>query len=256
MVGNKDSLERPERVEPDVQRDAGAAHAGSLERHHELGGEVQAGGRCRRRPRRLRVDRLVAIRRGRAIMNIGRQRRLAGAGHNQQGVPREPHDARAALEPLPHLDPVAAAEHERFTQPDSPRRADERLPSVGLVRQRAQREDLGGTTVCPRCRQAARDDARVVDDKQVAGVKQFADLVEGAIDDCRLDRGRGRAIQDEEARGIPRLDRNLGDRLGGKVVGEVLDSQGRRRVGVGHRPDSVAPGRRARPGAIGSDGAT
>ena len=50
----------------------------------------------------------------------------------------------------------------------------------------------------------------------------------------------GRPMKDEEPRGVARLRRGLGNRLGRQVVVEVVDTEARR----GHAPDSVAPGRR------------
>lgn len=56
-----------------------------------------------------------------------------------------------------------------------------------------------------------------------------------------------RSVEDQEARRVARLDRRLSDGIRWEVVVEVVDSESRRA-----HPESVAPGRMARPGAIGA----
>jgi hypothetical protein len=55
------AFERPEGVEPDVERHAGARDAAVLQCRQQLGREVQAGGRGGGRARRTGVHRLVAV---------------------------------------------------------------------------------------------------------------------------------------------------------------------------------------------------
>ena len=111
-------LQRPERVEPDVQR-----HALDVELREQLRREVQAGCRRRRRAVLARIDRLVALGVAERLVMYG------GSGTLPPGLALEPHapaarrrDARATR-PRRSARPRAASASGAQAPPTRPRRA-------------------------------------------------------------------------------------------------------------------------------------
>jgi len=88
---------------------------------------------------------------------------------------------RSIAQPLPHPDPLSVPQEQRAAGRYSPRRADKRLPAIGLARHRAQEQDLRRPATRSDCRQPGRDDARVVDHQHVSGPKQLPQRVAGKI---------------------------------------------------------------------------
>ena len=83
LASRRSSLQRTERPEPHVQGDRLDADAGGGEGGVGRRGEVQTGGRCRRRPDGARVQRLIAL----AVFEIGVDvRRQRGPPHLLQQV--------------------------------------------------------------------------------------------------------------------------------------------------------------------------
>ncbi len=106
------ALERPERVQADVQRDRRTPDAGGRESFEQARREMEPGGRRGGGARWPRVDGLVPLCRGAAVVDVGRQRQLTGIAHDFVRVAVDAHRARSVAEPLPHLDRVAAAERQ------------------------------------------------------------------------------------------------------------------------------------------------
>ena len=109
---------RPEGVEPDVEGDAL-----DVEPREQLRGEVQARRRRRRRAGVGGVDGLVAARLGERLVDVRRQRRLAG------GLAVEADAPASVAERLEQLD-----RPESLTRPQPPRRARERFPDPATER--------------------------------------------------------------------------------------------------------------------------
>ena len=98
--------QRPERVEPDVERDPLVVEA-----REQLGREVEP---CRRgggRARLVGVDRLVALRVVRLLVDVGRKRQLAGR------FPVEAHPPPPPAEVLEELDGLARRHRVTRRQP-------------------------------------------------------------------------------------------------------------------------------------------
>ena len=81
-----------------------ARDATRLELSQQLRREVEARRSARRPTRGLRVDGLVALGRGGSVVDVRRQRHLAGRGHDGVRVAVEADRPDAVGEPLPHLD--------------------------------------------------------------------------------------------------------------------------------------------------------
>ena len=162
-------LQRPERVEPDVQR-----HALDVESREQLGREVQAGRRRRRRALLARVDGLVALGVGERLRDVRRQRRLPGR------LAAQPHAPAPLAEMLEQLDrPVARA---RRAAAASAARAPPRRPVPDLL----QQQHLAARLLD---RDPRRHDARVVDDARASPAAA-----------ARADRGRRGAAPSPVAR--------------------------------------------------------
>ena len=215
------ALQRAEGVEPDVEGHAGAADAIGLERGEQLRREVQAGGRGRRRTWRAGVDGLVALGRRGTVVDVGRQRHLAGRGHDGVRVTVEANGADPVGQALPHLDAVAAAERDRGAHRQAARGTHEGLPPVRTVVERSQHEHLRGAPAGTLRRQPGRDDARVVDDEQVTRAQPLPDVAESAV----LERRRLGSVKNEQPGSVARLDRGLPDGPVGQVVVEVVDPE-------------------------------
>ena len=111
------AFERPKRVEAHVQRHARTPDAAIGQRGQQLGGEVEPGGRCGRRARRLGVDGLVALGRCGSIADVRRERHLAGCGHDRMRIAVEADRSDAVGEMLPHLDRLAVAQLQHLAHP-------------------------------------------------------------------------------------------------------------------------------------------
>ena len=187
---------RPERVEPDVERDAAR-----VEPREQLRREVQAGGRRRGRAHRARVDGLVAGGIGERLRDVRRQRRLA------RGLALETEAPAPLAEVLDQLDrPVPAA------GPQPPRRPRERLPRP--VVESLEQEQLAARRLD---RDPRRHDLRVVDDDELP-VQLLGQLVEPAVPDVA-----GRAFVDEQPRRVTPLGGILRDQLRRQLVVELGD---------------------------------
>ncbi len=184
--------ERPEGVEADVQGDALDVEPGE-----QLGGEVEPGGRRRRRALGAGVDRLVSGRVGERGRDVRRQRRLA----RRLAVESQP--------PAPFSE-VLQQLHRAVAPPgpQPPRRAGEALPEPVLVEPlEEQHLPTGALDRDPR-----GHDARVVHDDELSAelVRQVA---EAAVPD-----GARRALVDEQARLVAPLGRRLRDQVGRELV--------------------------------------
>ena len=186
--------ERPEGVEPDVERDAL-----ELEPRQQLGREVEAGGRRRRRAGLLGVDGLVALGVGERLGDVGRQRRLA------RRLAGEPEPPAALAEVLEQLDRTVGP-----PRAEAPRRPREALPEI--VAEPLDEQHLAAWRLDPDPR--GHDAGVVDDDERVA--RLLGKLGERAMPDRA-----GRTLVDEQARGVAPLRRVLGDQLRRQVVVEL-----------------------------------
>ena len=195
--------ERPERVEADVQRDRLVVEA-----REELGCEVEPRGRRRGRAGIARVDRLVALRVGRRLVHVRRQRQLpvglAGELHDPPPPPSGSTSSTEEAEPRP-----------RSRSPARSRREGRASASQTLVPESLDEEHLDRAARLPAKREARGDDARVVDDRQVPR-ELLGQLGERPLPDVA-----GAAVVDEQPRRVAPLRRPLGDQLGRQRVVEV-----------------------------------
>src|SRR6266508_5355245 len=90
-------------------------------------------------------------------------------------------------------------------------------PGVAVVGEGAEKEELDAATGRFARPEAPGEDTGVVGDQHVAGMEVLGNLAEGAV----LERARV-AVDDQQARGVARLDGCLRDALMRKVVGEVV----------------------------------
>ena len=195
--------ERPERVEADVQRDRLVVEA-----REELGCEVEPRGGRRGGAGIARVDRLVALRVGRRLVHVRRQRQVP------VGLAGELHDPPPRAERLDELDRRGrAATAEPLARAQPTRGTRECLPA--LVLESLDEEQLDRTARLAAKREARGDDARVVDDRQVPR-ELLGQLGERPLPDVA-----GAAVVDEQPRRVAPLRRPLCDQLGRQRVVEV-----------------------------------
>ena len=195
------ALQRPERVEPDVQRDGGALDAGLLERAEQLIGEVEPG---RRGGGRSRVDgrrpsgsaRPVPIGRGCTAAAASRPHRAMTAARRRSNrttrVPSVSRSPTSTRSPLRRVD-------ERSRARAGARGG--RGPPTAAGRRGSAPEDehLGGTSTGPLPDQPSRQDARVVHDEQVRRAQPAADVAEARV--LHRPVARSRTSRREESRG-------------------------------------------------------
>ncbi len=179
-----------------------------VEAREELGCEVEPGGGRRGGAGIACIDRLVALRVGRRLVHVRRQRQVP------VGLAGELHDPAPRAERLDELDRrgrVATAQPLARAQPS--RGPSECLPA--LVSESLDEEQLDRAARLPAKRESRGDDARVVDDRQVAR-ELLAELGERPLPDVA-----GAAVVDEQPRRVAPLRRPLGDQLGRQRVVEV-----------------------------------
>ena len=191
--------QRPERVEPDVQRDSL-----DIQPRQQFGSEVKTRRGRRRRAWRSRVDGLVALRVAQGLHDVRRQRHLAGR------LPPQPHSPAALPARLEELDRT-----EPFARPKPPRRAGERFPDAVLAGALEQ-EHLRGAAARALQPQPRRDDARVVDDDHCPLPHLLGELGEQPVTDRA-----GPPLEDQKPRAVAPLGRVLRDQLRRELVLEI-----------------------------------
>ena len=153
-----------------------------------------------RRAALLRVDGLVALRIRERLRDVGRKRRFA------VGLTREAKAPAALAERLQELD---GAELHALAKP--PARPGQRLPHIAL--DPFEQQDFGAAAGRPLEHEAGRKDARVVHDDERRGRDERPEVAESPV----LDRPV-RAVEDEQPRLVPALQRTLRDELRGELV--------------------------------------
>ena len=154
--------------------------------------------------------------------------------------------------PLPDGQLVPGREAHGGAVPQAARRTDERHPAT--IRQRAQQEDFGRFPAGALAAEAGPEDATVVHNQQVAGSEPSTDCSEPGLGQRGLPGPRCAPIEDQQPARVAWLGRCLGNRRGWQVIVEVVDAEPRFRVGHAQRlAANTAPGRMARPGAIGQE---
>ena len=192
----------------------------------ELGSEVQAGGGRRRRAPQTREDGLVALGIGQRGPDVGRQGGLAVTG--EQGAkrlaagPRRAYRPAPVAEPLPHLDRKGLGRRlaaQRLAGAQAAAR--QHLPGLSrLPGQPLQEQQLDAPAGRLANVGAGRDHAGVVAHEHVAGTQQPGQIAKGAVVEGKR---RSGAAGHEQARGIARLERHLGDQLGRQRVVELVE---------------------------------
>ena len=221
------ALQRPERVEPDVQRDGRALDAGRLERAEQVIGEVEPGRRGGGRSGWTGVDRLVALGRRRSVADVRRQRHLAGIGHDGVRVALEPDDAGAIGEPLPDLDAVAAPKADERARPRAGARGGRAPPTAA-----GRREVAGGRAPRRHRHRAARPTSRAgrtresLTTSRSAGAQPAADVAEARVLRSARSRDRGRAgARRRAARPVSGRSRRAAARSRSRRPGDVARSR-------------------------------
>src|SRR5215211_2771062 len=198
MLGEVFHAHGPERVEPDVERDAL-----DVQPAEQLGREVEARRRSGGRAGLVGVDGLVALRVDERLRDVRRQRRLPA------GLAVEPDEPAARAEVLDELDGAVAAPG---AQP--PRGSRERLPET--VADLLEQQHLTARPLEP---DARGEHAGVVDDNEGPRrhfIRKFEEL---AVPD-----GPGRPLVDEQPGRVAALRRMLRDELPGELVVELGDT--------------------------------
>jgi len=124
-----------------------------------------------------------------------------------------------------------------------------------MVGQGAQEQHLGRSPASALTAEPSPQDAAVVHDQQVAGSEPSTDCGEPGLGQCRLSGPRRRPIEDQQAASVPRLGWRLGHGPDREVIVKFVDAEPRgSRIGHPQRlAANTAPGRMARPGAIGQE---
>ena len=196
-------------------------------RCEQLGREVQAGRRrgrraglrWRRRSGSARVGRggcgctaAAASRRARRARSSGSSAPSSSTWNVSPALVRAPTASTGR--------PSAASS----TSPSRSRRAGRTSAShvrrSGLAR--LEQQDLGRAARRPPQPQAGRDDLRLVDDDDVAVAQQVGQVGDGAV------LGRRAPPVDEQAGGVARLDRHLGDARRRQLVVELVEAHAER----------------------------
>ena len=185
---------------------------------------MQAGGGGCDRARFAREDRLVPL----AIevhvrpLDVGRQRDVAdgfdGVRHRSRVARPEPDEAAAEEALFQHLAvnrAPAPLEAHAPARPHPLARVDKRLP-VLVVNAREQQDLDAAPAGLAFADEPRREDPGVVEDHQVAGAEQAAEVGHGRV-------GHRAALRSSEQPRRPNCRRVLRDEFGGQVEGEVSD---------------------------------
>ena len=238
-------LDRAKRARADVERELVDLDAATPERVQDAGSEMKPGGRRGDRPRRPRVDGLVALAvlrgRRREPSDVGRERWQAVCLHqlvertvqpldDARTVGVDADDAQSRRRRL--------TDHELHADAATAPRPHQRPPAAAVDRLDEQQLDRAPAGV-PR-HDPRRDHARVVDDEAVPWPQQVWKLGEPMVLEASAT-----AIDHEEPRRVARRDGRLRDQLRRQVVvelGQVHDAASVPRA-LTPRP---SPGRRSR----------
>ena len=177
----------------------------------DAGAEVEARRRRGGRACVVRVHGLVPLGIPLRLVDVRRQRHLAVR------LAREPHEPAPLAELVDELgggriEPRTRGEP--FSGAEPARRARERLPHVVLPPLNQEHLDVAAGRASQE--QPGRDDARVVDDHEMA-VELLGQVAEGPVADLPA-----RTVEDQHPRRVPRLDRMLSDEVAGQVVVELV----------------------------------
>ena len=203
---------------------------------------MEAGGRRRDCAASLRVDSLVRFAIGCAVRtpDVRGQGDVAHAVDDilKRPLPRSQAHAAHAVRSTPQDlgFELALAESHHFPGAHLASGAHQGLPLVLAFLTSEEHLDLGvqefaargisladllrGDSLSPP-QKASRENFRVIEDQQIAGLKDVRKLPEGAV----LDGLRG-PIEEHEARGVTLGQRVLSDQLAGQVVVEFVDAHG------------------------------
>ncbi len=172
-------------------------------------------------------DRLVELGVGDRLGDVGRQRHLPDAVNDVEEAPlpraeRELDEPAAALVDL--LDHQAGhgavREHDVRAGLEPATRLDQALPRVLVALAQQEHLDRAAGLVLEAEKPRGKH-SRVVDDQHVAFAQVLRQVREGAMVDLSA-----RALEHQQAAGVARLGRLLGDEPGGKVVVEVVGQHG------------------------------
>lgn len=124
-----------------------------------------------------------------------------------------------------------------------------------MVSQGAQEQHLGRSPAGALTAEPSPQNAAVVHDQQVAGSEPSADCSEPGLGQRGLPGPRGAPIEDQQPARVPRLGRCLSHGPDREVIVKFVDAEPRgSRIGHPQRlAANTAPGRIARPGAIGQE---
>ena len=190
-------LQRPERVEPDVQR-----HPLDVEPREQPVREVQTGGRRGSRALLARVDGLVPLGIGERLGDVRRQRRLPGR------LAAQPHAPAALAQMLEQLHRAVRVA----------RRADGRVGRASASQTSPSTRSSSSTSPARRVdRDPRRHDSRVVDDGEDVARQELGEITEDAV----LHRRRVARSIDEQARLVAAVGGMLRDQLRRQVVVEL-----------------------------------
>ena len=211
--------DRAERIQPHMQGDEGQLHPLIPQGEQQLRREMQS--RCRRSSaaQRARIHRLIALRVVQGLMNVRRQGHLPDAVEIRLDGLREHHRALAAFPARLHL----SVEREGLVTPQQlhvasharARSTHERPPTVLAQVPQQQNFDFATAGRLPP-KQPRRDDAALIGDEQIAGMKVVPQLPEAA-----MFQRTGVAVNDEQPRAVPGLHRLLRDELRRKVIVKI-----------------------------------
>lgn len=231
------SHDRPERIEPHVERHRRATDAACIERSNQLVGEVQASGRRRGRATRTGKDGLVPIDitglLG-AASDVARQRYAAHAGeHFLSGrifkrlcQPRSTAGPARERE-LCRITPVAIDEHDPFADGRAASRLGQQPPGpcrVTMPLDFKKKPLPRPTGRGPSADEPRRHHPRVIHDDEIIRREQVGQVADLAVRERTI-----HAPDDQESRGGPVSQRLLGDQFPREFV--VVE------VRVGHARD-------------------
>ena len=122
-----------------------------------------------------------------------------------------------------HHHGIAGCERQVLADPHPPRRPNQCLPLHRC--QLTQEQDLHLSPTSARATEACRDHSAVVDNQQVAGSQPVPQLAKRSVLECGRAGPGPLAIEEEEARGVPGLDGDLGNRRFRQGIVEVVHAQ-------------------------------
>ena len=197
--------QRPESVQPDVERDALVVETGE-----QLGREVQSRRRRRRGACVPRVHGLVALGIVGLLVDVWRKgqlaRRLADGAN-------DPSTVAERLDEIHERAVGSVSGLQALARPQAARGPGERLPDPAAEWLDEQHLDLSPAR--PARTQPRRHDARVVHDREVT-----RQLVR-EVGERPVPHLPGRTVEHEQARGVAPCRRMLGDQVGREVVVEL-----------------------------------